>query len=194
MPKYRRAIVPGGTFFFTIVTYARKPIFADPNAIAMLGTVLRESKQRWPMTIDAIVLLPDHLHTIWTLPSGDGEYSKRIGWIKKEFTKRWLKFGGSDTPVSPSKKRERRRGIWQPRFWEHTIQDDRDFDHHFDYIHWNPVKHQHVTCPKDWGPSSFHRWVAYGHYSLEWGCTSNSVDLPPGGVASVTEAGEPAPD
>ena len=104
MPNYRRAIVPGGTYFFTIVTYNRAKIFSDPAAVSILGDVIRAAKQHWPVTIDAIVLLPDHWHTIWTLPPGDTEYSKRMGWLKKEFTKRWIKSGGDENPVSQSEK------------------------------------------------------------------------------------------
>ena len=88
MPNYRRAIVAGGTYFFTIVTYNRTKLFSDPAAVSILGDTIVEAKQEWPVTIDAIVLLPDHWHTIWTLPRGDAEYSKRIGWIKKEFTQK----------------------------------------------------------------------------------------------------------
>ena len=173
MPNYRRAIVAGGTYFFTIVTYNRTKIFSDPAAVSILGDTIVEAKQEWPVTIDAIVLLPDHWHTIWTLPRGDAEYSKRIGWIKKEFTKRWLESGGSENSVSQGKQNERRRGIWQPRFWEHAIEDDDDFDRHFDYIPWNPVKHRYVDRPQDWKHSSFYRWVAYGVYPLDWGCSEN---------------------
>ena len=176
MPNYRRAIVPGGTYCFTIVTYNRAKIFSDPADVSILGDVIRAAKQHWPVTIDAIVLLPDHWHTIWTLPPGDTEYSKRMGWLKKEFTKRWIKSGGDENPVSQSEKSERRRGIWQPRFWEHVIEDDDEFDRYFDYIHWNPVKHQYVTRPQDWKHSSFHRWVAYGVYPLDWGCSENHAE------------------
>ena len=192
MPNYRRAYIPGGTFFFTIVTYGRNPIFANQAARRILGNVFREAIAQWPMTVNAIVLLPEHMHMICSLPSGDDGYSKRIGWIKKEFTKRWLDAGGHEAAVSPSKHKERRRGIWQPRFWEHTIEEDDDFDNHFDYIHWNPVKHGHVECPRDWSHSSFHRWVKAGVYPEDWGCsTKGSVPNGPKSVQAVKDAGEP---
>jgi putative transposase len=192
MPNYKRAFVPGGTYFFTLVTSARRPIFSNLTATSIFGEVFREAKQIWPMEINAIVLLPDHLHMILSLPSGDDQYSKRIGWIKKEFTKRWLSSGGSEAQVSTAERNERRKGVWQPRFWEHTIQDDDDFDRHFDYVHWNPVKHGCAVCPRDWQPSSFHRWVKAGVYPLDWGCSKgNSSTTPPANVAKVKHAGEP---
>ena len=170
MPNYRRYFVPGGSYFFTLVVDRRRRLFDDSDAVRLLGDVLRQTVIKWPMTVNAMVLLPDHLHAIWSLPPGDSEYSKRWGWAKKEFTQQWLAAGGSDHPVSAGRKRTRRRGIWQPRFWEHTLRDEEDFERHFDYIHWNPVKHGHVRRPKDWPHSSFHRWVREGIYPEDWGC------------------------
>lgn len=170
MPDYRRYFVPGGTFFFTLVTHQRQPLFNHPEARKLLGKILRICKRQWPFEIDAIVLLPDHLHTIWSLPPGDSSYPRRWGWIKKQFTKTWLDMGGTELPISSGRKEERRRGIWLPRYWEHTIEDESDFDAHFDYIHYNPVKHGYVTCPSDWPWSSFHRWVREGVYAVNWAC------------------------
>ena len=90
MPNYRRAFVPGGMFFFTLVTDRRRPLFESPVARQLLGQCFRECQARWPFSMPAIVLLPDHLHAIWSLPPGDSNYSTRWAWIKKEFTKRWL--------------------------------------------------------------------------------------------------------
>jgi len=90
MPKYRRARVPGGSYFFTVVTHARRRFLTDVPACRLLGSIIRRCQLKWPFAIDAIVLLPDHLHAIWTLPPGDDEYSKRWGWIKKEFTSWYL--------------------------------------------------------------------------------------------------------
>ncbi len=87
MPNYRRAHVPGGTFFFTLVTNGRRPLLADITAQKLLGDCFREGKVRWPFEMNTVVLLPDHLHAIWSLPSGDAGYSLRWSWIKKEFTK-----------------------------------------------------------------------------------------------------------
>lgn len=170
MPNYRRAHVPGGSFFFTLVTNRRARLFAQPPARRLLGSVFRRCILKWPFRINALVLLPEHLHAIWSLPPGDTEYPKRWGWIKKEFTKGWLQLGGAEERISDAEEREGRRGIWQPRYWEHTLEDEDDFERHFDYIHYNPVKHGHVKCPRDWRWSSFHRWAATGVYSEHWAC------------------------
>lgn len=170
MPNYRRAYVPGGTFFFTVVTHQRRKLFHAEAIRTLLGDVIREVQRDWPFEINAIVLLPDHLHAIWSLSPGDGNYSGRWSVIKKNFTNRYLAHGGRDEKVSAGKRRERRRGIWQRRFWEHTIEDEEDHETHFDYIHYNPVKHKLVNCPADWKPSSFHRWVKAGVYPANWAC------------------------
>jgi putative transposase len=169
MSDYRRFLVPGGTFFFTAVTDRRAQIFANAAARRLLGSVLRRCILRYPHNVIAIVLLPEHLHTLWALPSGDASYSKRWSWIKGEFTRSWLSIGGCEQPGSASRTREQRRGIWQRRFWEHSIRDEDDLEAHFDYIHYNPVKHGLVAHPRDWPWSSFHRWVAHGHYDVNWG-------------------------
>lgn len=178
MPNWRRAYVPGGTFFFTLVTDNRAPILAHAPGRPLLGSLLHRCQLRWPFTINAIVLLPDHLHAIWSLPPGDTAYPKRWGWIKKEFTKGWLQLGGSEQVVSRGRQRDGRRGVWQPKYWEHTIEDEDDFERHFDYIHFNPVKHGHVRCPRDWPWSSFHRWVDAGVYDRNWACGSDSQAVP----------------
>ena len=169
MPNYRRAHIPGGTFFFTVVTERRARILCQSAARTALGNAFRECKRRWPFQIDALVLLPDHLHAIWILPPGDTAYSRRWGWIKKEFSKNWLAAGGVEQPLSESQSRHRRRGVWQHRFWEHTIRDEGDYARHFNYVHWNPVKHGIVESVADWPFSTFHRWVRKGVYDRTWG-------------------------
>ncbi len=170
MPNWRRAYVPGGTFFFTVVTDQRAELFRAEFARQALGTVVRDCRNRWPMTMLAWVLLPEHLHAIWSLPSGDTDYVRRWAWIKKEFTKSWLSAGGTEQQVSTGRSNDGRRGVWQPKYWEHTIESEHDFERHFDYIHYNPVKHGHVTCPGDWPWSTFHRWVNAGVYPKNWAC------------------------
>lgn len=169
MPNYRRAYIPGGTFFFTLKSERNAPIFRARKTIRSLGCIIRKTKQKWPFQINAIVLLPDHLHAIWTLPHGDADYSTRWAWLKKEFTKGYLAAGGYEQFTSHSRKMNRRRGVWQRRFWEHTIEDEDDFERHFDYIHYNPVKHGYVRSPYEWKWSSFHRWVNARVYPHEWG-------------------------
>src|SRR5690348_14918860 len=143
MPNFKRAWVAGGSFFFTLVADERRPIFASAAARTILGAKLRECQCKWPFTINAIVLLPEHLHAIWSLPPGDDGYDARWGWIKKEFTKAWLSEGGTETGISSGRTKEGRRGVWRPRFWEHTLESETDFERHFDYVHYNPVKHGH---------------------------------------------------
>jgi putative transposase len=169
MTNWRRAQVPGGTYFFTLVTAERAPILITPLGRSLLREVTIACRQRWPFDIEAVVLLPDHLHALWRLPAGDSEYSKRWGWLKKEFTKRWLSGGGSEQLVSASRQQNRRHGVWQRRFWEHVIRDEVDLVRHLDYIHYNPVKHGLVERVADWPWSSFHRFVRQGVYPLDWG-------------------------
>lgn len=170
MAEYRRYYVAGGSYFFTVVSKHRANFLCDELAREILGQKMRTCQARWPFRVDAIVLLPDHLHAMWSLPEGDDRYSQRWGWIKKEFTKAWLAAGGREQVVSKARRRRGDRGVWQSRFWEHQIDDEDDFERHFDYVHYNPVKHSLVDCPKDWAFSSFHRWVRQGTYPINWAC------------------------
>jgi putative transposase len=176
MADYHRYYVPGGQVFFTVVTKGRAGFLCHPIARKILGERIRECRARWPFSVDAIVLLPDHLHTLWQLPEDDDDYSLRWAWIKKEFTKAWLAAGGAENAVSAARRRRGDRGIWQPRFWEHQIKDEGDFEQHLNYIHYNPVKHGLVAGPKDWPHSSFRRWVDCGVYPLDW---ASPHDPPP---------------
>jgi putative transposase len=119
----------------------------------------------------AIVLLPDHWHTVWTLPRGDDRYPLRWMRSKEEFTEAWLGEGGAEFPQSPSRRRHRQRGIWHKRYWEHTVRDDDDLKRCVDYVHWNPRKHQLAARVRDWEWSSFDRFVREGEYDPEWGGT-----------------------
>jgi putative transposase len=167
MSDYRRYFVPGGTFFFTLITARRAHLFADGGARRLLGHLTRCCFRKYPVDVIAVVLLPDHLHTLWALPPGDARYSLRWSWIKGNFSRQWLASRACGQPRVKSP--EGRRSVWQRRFWEHTIRDEDDLEAHFDYIHYNPVKHGYVTRPRDWRWSSFHRWVARGHYDIRWG-------------------------
>jgi putative transposase len=135
--EYRRAIIPGGVFFFTVVTYRRLPIFADPDNIGHLRDAFRKVRSKAPFDIDGIVVLPDHLHCIWQLPQGDGDYSGRWREIKKAVSR----------AIHPESNERRERPVWQRRFWEHAIRDEKDWRIHMDYIHYNPVKHGFVRTP-----------------------------------------------
>lgn len=171
MSDYRRYFVAGGTYFFTLVTYGRRPIFANDSARKILGSVMRSAAAEMPFETVALVLLPDHLHALWSLPPGDDDYSQRWKTIKDGFTTAWLASGGTEAMVTPSQRHRGHRGIWQRRFWEHTIRDETDLENHADYIHYNPVKHQLARRPADWQPSTFHRFVSLGHYPINWGST-----------------------
>ncbi len=173
MSDYRRYYVPGGTYFFTLVTHGRRPLFANEANIELLRAAIRTVKQDQPFEIHAAVVLPDHLHFIWSLPTGDDAYSKRIGRIKATFSKLLRESGdaiAASNSTSASKQRHRERDIWQRRFWEHTIDDEHEFEAFFDYIHYNPVKHGLVSCPHFWEPSSFHFWVDREVCDIAWGC------------------------
>ncbi len=166
---YRRAQTPGGTYFFTVVTFRRRKFLCEPDNVELLRTAFRTVKSAHPFTIDAFVLLPEHLHCIWTLPPGDKDYPMRWNAIKNYFTRRCPVHCKLTT--SPSQQRKRAQTVWQPRYWEHQIRDDRDFEKHCDYIHWNPVKHGLAPDPGNWPYSSFHRFVNLGLYAPDWaGC------------------------
>lgn len=169
MPDYIRSHCPGGTFFFALVTYNRRTIFESPLARRLL-------RQAWilemlvrPFIIEAICLLPEHIHCMLRLPEGDGNYSLRLGAIKARFTQVYLKYIGHVDSRNESRIQKGERTVWQRRFWEHTIRDDDDFRRHVEYIHYNPVKHGLVTRVVDWPWSSFHRHVRQGIYSSDWG-------------------------
>jgi putative transposase len=150
---YRRDFTPGGTYFFTVVTAERRPLLAEPMTVTLLRGAFRTVLTHHPFRIDAIVVLPDHLHTIWTLPEGDSDYSRRWNRIKSLFTAgcpAHLRSVPSATRIS-----RREQAVWQRRFWEHRSRDDADFNHHVSYIHWNPVKHGLVQTPGEWAYSSF---------------------------------------
>jgi len=169
MSTYRRYYVPGGTYFFTCVTYKRQPILTTDLARDCLHNAIETVRDKHPFEIVAIVLLPDHWHTIWSFPPGDDRYPLRWMRIKEEFTEAWLAKGGMELPQSTSREKHRHRGVWQRRYWEHTICDEGDLKRCADYIHWNPRKHNLVPRVADWQWSSFHRFVAAGEYEPDWG-------------------------
>jgi len=180
MPNYRRAVRPGGTFFFTLVTYRRARFLCGDLARALLRRAIDACRAVAPFEVDAFVLLPDHLHAIWTLPEGDADFSTRWARIKRSFTSAWVAAGGCEGAVSDSRRLNRRRGVWQRRFWEHVIRDERDLERHVDYIHYNPIKHGYVPCAHAWEWSSFHRLVREGTYEPKWccGCDQTPVQTP----------------
>jgi putative transposase len=163
MTNYRRNRIVGGCYFFT-VNLAERRLSLLTDHIALLRGAFRYARLRHPFTIDGIVILPDHLHAIWTLPKGDDDFSLRWRLIKSAFS-RGLPAGER---ISASRLRKGERGLWQRRYWEHTIRDDGDFARHMDYVHFNPVKHGYVARIVDWPHSSFHRLVRLGVYPTDW--------------------------
>jgi putative transposase len=171
MSDYRRWLVPGATYFFAVVTYGRRRIFESEAAVHVLGDVMRGVRQTSPWRTIAMVVLPDHLHCVWSLPLGDPDFSTRWRKIKRDFTLRWIKSGGTDAVVSVPQHSRGEHGIWQRRFWEHQVRDEADLEHCCDYIHYNPVKHGYATRPSEWPWSTYARFVDGGDYPPDWGAT-----------------------
>ncbi|TAG44803.1 MAG: transposase [Betaproteobacteria bacterium] len=164
MSQYRRVYVPGGSYFFTINLLERRNNHLLVTHIDALRNAVRKTKTERPFRIDAWVVLPEHMHLMMTLPPGDTDYSNRIKAIKIRFNRA--------IPATERRDQTRttksERGIWQRRFWEHTIRDERDFQKHIDYVHFNPVKHGHVARARDWPFSTFHDYVKNGVYPIDW--------------------------
>ena len=164
--QYRRAFQPGGTYFFTVVTCNRIPFLSGVAAVERLQASIQYDMRNHPFRIDALVVLPDHLHTIWTLPPDDDNFATRWRLIKSHFTRNTTERPKENTP---SRQRKGEQAIWQRRYWEHLIRDAPDFENHVEYIHYNPVKHGLVSAPIDWPHSSFHEFVERGIYPPDWG-------------------------
>lgn len=161
MSNYRRAYLHGGTFFFTVVTLDRAPIFTNEDRVEALRHALRRVMAARSFQIDAMVILPDHLHCIWSMPEGDTDYSSRWREIKKTASRL----------ISTATNARNERMVWQRRFWEHAIRDEEDWRKHLDYIHYNPVKHRLASSPGEWPWSSFGNAVNKGWYEASWGAS-----------------------
>jgi putative transposase len=162
--RYRRAWVPGGTYFFTVTLADRSQALLTEH-IEALRHAVRGVRACHPFEILAMVVLPEHLHCIWQLPDGDQDYPTRWALLKPAFSRQITR---EDERISQSRQRKRERGIWQRRYWEHCIRDADDLQRHIDYIHYNPVKHGHVQRPIDWPYSSIHRYVRHGLLPADW--------------------------
>ncbi len=175
MRRYIRAPGLGGArYFFTLTLAQRHGNDALVRHVAALRQAFAAVRARHPFEIEAIVVLPEHLHALWRLPPDDGDYALRWRLIKAGFSRALPAREG----VSASRKSKGERGVWQRRYWEHQIRDDADWARHVDYIHFNPVKHGLVQRACDWPHSSFHRFVAAGRLPADWGI---GVDAPQGG-------------
>lgn len=166
MSDYRRAYVPAATYFFTLVTRDRRPWLGTDLGRFALRQAMRATRNRRPFDILGIVVLPDHLHAIWSLPHGDHDFSAQWKSIKQRCTNTMRRSGIGQ------------RSLWQPRFWEHVIRDDEDLRRHLDYIHYNPVKHGFCAAPVEWGANSFHRYVREGIYPPDWGGPVEPIGIP----------------
>jgi putative transposase len=167
--EYRRAKTPGATYFFTVVTHNRRKFLCIPENISLLRQAFRDVMANHPFKIQAIVILPDHLHALWTLPIDDADFSTRWRLIKSHFSRHCRPtYQGQ---VSASRQRKQEKAVWQRRFWEHQIRDEDDYLQHVEYIHYNPVKHGLVNAPIDWEYSSFQRYVEADLYPADWGAS-----------------------
>jgi putative transposase len=164
MSEYRRFYQPGGSYFFTVVTYNRMPILTVSENLSRLQQSFEHVMNHHDFTIEAMVVLPDHLHCIWQLPPGDSDFSTRWRLIKRFFSIK------KDKQVTERGE----KNIWQRRFWEHFLRDEEDWRRHMDYIHYNPVKHGYVQNPADWPHSSFHKALHEGLYPVGWGTKESS--------------------
>ncbi len=170
MSRYRRSLVLGGTYFFTVNLADRRSRLLMEH-IARVRAAFQTVRERRPYQTIAVCVLPDHLHAIWRLPEGDADYSGLWSLIKRHFSSALL----ASAVLSPSKTAKREKGIWQRRFWEHQIRDDADLQRHVDYVHFNPVKHGLVRQVKDWPHSSFHAYVRRGELPEDWAGGASDV-------------------
>lgn len=163
--EYRRSHVPGGTYFFTLVTQNRNTIFSRTDNCLLFMDAIHYVQQNHPFNLVAYVLLPDHIHMLWTLPENDTRYSERLRLVKSYFSRKMVQ-----KPVIQNTSRliQGEQEIWQRRFWEHTVLSEIDFTNRLDYIHYNTCKHGYSPEPSSWEFSSFKEFVQDGYYSPEW--------------------------
>ena len=172
MRSYKRIRIADGLYFFTVNLAERHGNDLLARRIADLREAFRRTRQNHPFSIDAIVVLPDHLHCLWQLPSDDDDFPTRWRLIKARFSHGI----GKGERISVNRQRKGEWGLWQRRYWEHVIRGERDYQRHLDYIHFNPVKHGYVQSAKDWPYSSFYRWVRRGVYPDNWAASSEIVE------------------
>ena len=166
--KYRRLFLAGGTYFFTLVTYNRIKIFYNNANTSFFIDSLNNVQHHHPFELLSYCILPDHVHMIWKLPENDGDFPLRIRLLKSYFSRQYT---GFESPQSASRSHKNERMIWQRRYWEHAIRNERDLIHHTEYIFYNPVKHGLVNTPYDWVNGNFRIFVENGLYDKSWGST-----------------------
>ena len=173
MRHYIRLKTPGACYFFTVVTYNRRPILCLPEVRTALRNAINQTRQIMPFEIIALVLLPDHLHCIWTLPAGDSDYSKRWSMIKRKVSKTCQHLAAPKIKTT----KQNTINFWQKRFWEHQIRNEKDLENHLNYIHYNPVKHGLCQTASKWQFSTLHRYIKQHKYSEDWG---EGINIPEG--------------
>ncbi len=160
MPNFRRYYIPNSIVFITAVTTDRIPYFENEENLALFWETLKRVKNIHPFRLLAYVILPDHFHWLMRVDDEQGNFSTVLHSIKRNYTLNFKKLRDIKTPVK----------IWQKRFWDHIIRDERDLNNHFDYIHWNPVRHGYVGSPRGWQHSTYLHWLERGYYESAWGC------------------------
>jgi putative transposase len=172
MPRYKRVWRAGGTYFFTLTLNNRHNNDLLTRHIDSLRTVVNGVRERYPFEILAWVVLPEHMHFIIELPVDDADFAVRLRLIKMGFSKSIPK----TERLTKSRESRGERGVWQRRYWEHLIRDDQDYQTHFDYVHFNPVKHGLAKRVVDWPYSTFHKYVRCEVYPSTW--AADFVDRP----------------
>ncbi|WP_221064727.1 REP-associated tyrosine transposase [Methylomagnum ishizawai] len=172
MSNYRRAFIPGGTWFFTVNLLQRRGNNLLVSEIDLLRATVKNVRNHHPFQINAWVVLPEHLHCIWTLPPGDSDFSTRWRLIKSGFSRALPK----TERRSEVRQAAGERGVWQRHYWEHAIRDDADYERHVDYVHMNPLKHGWVRRVSEWPYSIFHRYVEKDIYPMDW-CGDGSISV-----------------
>ena len=171
MRTFIRHQTAGATYFFTLTLEDRGARHLVDH-VAELRACLGQVKARHPFDIEAMVVLPEHLHAVWRLPVDDGDYATRWMLLKQSFTRRLTELGVLAAPDSRRRGVHGERALWQRRFWEHQIRDEVDLARHIDYIHFNPVKHGWVLRARDWPYSSLHRYIRQGKLPPDWGISA----------------------
>ena len=176
MSHYRRANTAGATYFFTVVAYRRQTILCDESIRRALRDAIAEVRTNRPFSVDAWVLLPDHLHCIWTLPPDDADFATRWSLVKRRVSMVCGERYRRAEWLTPSKRKHRESTLWQRRYWEHQLRTEADYARHVDYIHYNPVKHGLCRSPQEWLYSTFHRYAGAGIYPADWGASAARIE------------------
>ncbi len=166
MPDYRRYYIPNAIVFITCVTHDRLPYLRELSNVELLFNTMRSVQVIHPFRLLAYVILPDHFHWLMYVSPDHDTFSSILHSVKRNFTLNYKEVHQIDVAFN----------VWQARFWDHVIRDECDFKNHFDYIHWNPVKHRLVERPEDWTHSTYQHWLEHGYYEIGWGHTNEPIN------------------